>query len=304
MQMTKRTAYLRYFAGLLMFGSNGVVASLIHLSSAEIVLARSALGSAFLILLFFALGGRCTAFHHKKSLLFLAVSGSAMAANWLFLFQAYRLIGVSLATLITYCGPVIVMALSPLLFRERVTAVKLAALLTALLGVFLISGQAAMDGVNPWGILCAGLSAASYVVLVVFSKLSVEIEGMENSTVQLFFTFLTVAVFVGLRGGFAMRLSSGDWLPVLWIGLLNTGIACWMYFSAIGALPVQTVAVCGYLEPLSAVVFSVLFLGERLRGLQLLGAALIIGGAVLGESKGLFRRTAGEKRDLDYARHG
>jgi drug/metabolite transporter (DMT)-like permease len=284
MGMTKRTAYLRYFAGLLMFGSNGVVASMIHLSSSEIVLLRSALGSAFLMILFFVLGGRPTAFQHKKSLLFLAISGSAMAANWLFLFQAYRQIGVSLGTLITYCGPVIVMALSPLLFREKVTAVKLAALLAALIGVFLISGQAAMEGANPWGILCAGLSAVSYVVLVVFSKLSGEIEGMENSTVQLFFTFLTVAVFVGLHGGFAMHISTGDWLPILWIGLLNTGIACWMYFSAVGALPVQTVAVCGYLEPLSAVVFSVLFLGERLRGVQILGAALIIGGAVAGET--------------------
>lgn len=284
--MTKRTAYLRYFAGLLMFGSNGVAASLIHLSSSEIVLLRSALGSALLIVLFFALGGRCTALRHKKSLLFLAVSGSAMAANWLFLFQAYRQIGVSLATLITYCGPVIVMALSPLLFRERVTAVKLAALLAALIGVFLISGQAAMEGVRLRGILCAGLSAASYVVLVVFSKLSGEISGMENSTVQLFFTFLTVAVFVGIRGGFSMRISSGDWLPILWIGLLNTGIACWLYFSAIGALPVQTVAVCGYLEPLSAVLFSVLLLGERLRGVQMLGAVLIVGGAVAGELLG------------------
>ena len=209
-----------------------------------------------------------------------------MAANWLFLFQAYRQIGVSLATLITYCGPVIVMALSPLLFRERVTAVKLAALLAALIGVFLISGQAAMEGVRLRGILCAGLSAASYVVLVVFSKLSGEISGMENSTVQLFFTFLTVAVFVGIRGGFSMRISSGDWLPILWIGLLNTGIACWLYFSAIGALPVQTVAVCGYLEPLSAVLFSVLLLGERLRGVQMLGAVLIVGGAVAGELLG------------------
>ncbi|MBQ2823734.1 MAG: EamA family transporter [Oscillospiraceae bacterium] len=40
---------------------------------------------------------------------------------------------------------------------------------------------------------------------------------------------------------------------------------------------------CGYLEPLSAVIFSSLLLGERLTMLQFIGAVLIIGGAMCGE---------------------
>ena len=45
----------------------------------------------------------------------------------------------------------------------------------------------------------------------------------------------------------------------------------------------QTVAICGYLEPLSAVVFSVIFLKETMLPIQIIGAVLIIGGAMLGE---------------------
>ena len=48
-------------------------------------------------------------------------------------------------------------------------------------------------------------------------------------------------------------------------------------------LPVQTVAVCGYLEPLSAVIFSALLLHEQLTEAQIVGAALIIGGALFAE---------------------
>ena len=44
-----------------------------------------------------------------------------------------------------------------------------------------------------------------------------------------------------------------------------------------------TVSVCGYAEPLSAVIFSALILHEILLPLQILGAVLIIGGAVLSE---------------------
>jgi drug/metabolite transporter (DMT)-like permease len=80
-----------------------------------------------------------------------------------------------------------------------------------------------------------------------------------------------------------MEIVAEDWLPILWIGLLNTGISCYLYFSSIGHLPVQTVAICGYLEPLSAVVFSFLFLGEILQPIQIIGAVLVIGGAVFTE---------------------
>lgn len=46
------------------------------------------------------------------------------------------------------------------------------------------------------------------------------------------------------------------------------------------AADVQTVAICGYIEPLSAVVFSMLFLKEAMLPIQMLGAVCIIGGAI------------------------
>ncbi len=143
------------------------------------------------------------------------------------------------------------------------TRFKAAALMMALLGVFLISGQAAAKGVNGWGLLCAGLSALAYSAMVIFNKLSKEITGMENAVLQLSFAAVTVVVFVGCKQGFTMEIAPGDWLSVLWISLLNTGAGCYYYFSSIGRLPVQTVAICGYIEPLSAVLFSVVFLHER-----------------------------------------
>ncbi|MBQ2413047.1 MAG: DMT family transporter, partial [Anaerotignum sp.] len=67
--------------------------------------------------------------------------------------------------------------------------------------------------------------------------------------------------------------------PVFLLGLVNTGVGCYLYFSAISRLPVQTVAVCGYLEPLAAVVLSAILLGEGMGLIQILGTVLILGGA-------------------------
>ena len=92
-----------------------------------------------------------------------------------------------------------------------------------------------------------------------------------------------MTIFVGFRGGLTFRLAASDVFPVLLLGLVNTGIGCGCYFSSIGALPAQTVAVCGYLEPLFAVLLSMLILRETMSPLQMNGAVLIVGGAIFGE---------------------
>lgn len=285
--MKENLAYFKYILALLLFGSNGTVASYINLDSYEIVFLRSLLGNFMLMGIFILAKYKLTIFKHKKDVLFIVLSGVAMAADWLFLFEAYAQIGVSLGMLINYCGPVIVVALSPLIFKEQVTLVKILALISSLIGVFLISGQAAAHGISLWGLLCAGLSALSYSAMVIFNKMAKKITGMENAMLQLLATLITVAVFVAFKQGLSIEIiteiNSDEWLPILWLGLLNTGISCYLYFSSISRLPVQTVAICGYLEPLSAVLLAVIFLNETMLPLQILGAILIICGALLGE---------------------
>ena len=75
----------------------------------------------------------------------------------------------------------------------------------------------------------------------------------------------------------------GNLIPILILGIVNTGLGCYFYFSSIGVMPVQTVAILGYLEPLSALLFSAGLLGETMSWVQIVGAVLILGGALFGE---------------------
>jgi len=86
---------------MILFGSNGIVASHTNLTSYEMVLLRTVLGSVLLIALFFLSGNKLTAQKHKKDFLFIALSGLAMAADWFLLFEAFNEIGVSLTILLT-----------------------------------------------------------------------------------------------------------------------------------------------------------------------------------------------------------
>ena len=274
--------FCKYILALVLFGSNGVVASRIALSSYEIVLLRTCIGSALLMALFLLRGGKFHFWQHKREFAFLTASGIAMGVSWMFLYEAYQRIGVSLSSLLYYCGPVIVMALSPLLFREKLTAAKIVSFLVVAMGVVAVNGGVEGGIQDHWGLFCGAMSALMYAAMVICSKKTVHITGMENSALQLLVSFLTAAVFMGLRQGLSLAVPAGNWPWILLLGLMNTGFGCYCYFSSIRSLPVQTVSICGYLEPLSAVVFSVVLLHETMMPLQALGAAAVVGGAILG----------------------
>jgi len=278
-------SFKKYLASLLMFGSNGIVASAIALPSSEVVLTRTLLGALLLVAALTVSnrrsGDRLASLDHPRQAASLAVSGAALGISWIFLFAAYRLIGVGVATLAYYIGPVIVMALSPVLFREHLTPVKLMGFAAVVAGAFLVVAHGGAGSINPAGLALGGMAALMYAAMVVFSKRASDVGGVEAATIQIVASFAAVAVYSVATGQLpaASALVSADLPAVLTLGLVNTGLGCYLYFSAMGDLPVQRVAVFGYLEPLSAVVLSALVLGEAMGPVRILGAALIIGGA-------------------------
>ena len=136
-------------------------------------------------------------------------------------------IGVSLATLAYYCGPMIVMVLSPLLFRERLTLAKLMGFAVVLAGFFLINHQACQDGKSALGLLFGGLSAVLYALMVILNKKAKSIQGLENAMLQLLVSFLTVAAYVGLRQGFVIDLPTTSWLSILILAGAVVGEGLW-----------------------------------------------------------------------------
>ena len=277
-----RKAFLKYISALLLFGLNGIVASHIPLNSYEIVFLRTLIGSILLIILFLIGKGKFHIKEYKKDTVFIALSGIAMGTSWMFLYEAYQQIGVSLSSLLYYCGPVIVMILSPIIFSEKLTTPKLLGFATVLVGIFLVNGNAVGKS-NPWGLFCGAMSAVMYFFMVTLNKQSQNTSGMENSVIQLVVSFLTVAIFVGIKQGFIINIPTDAWGWILILGIVNTGIGCYLYFSPLSKLPVQTVAICGYLEPLSAVIFATVLLGEKMTIIQIIGAVCIVGGAMIGE---------------------
>ena len=285
-----RSKYLILFvASMVIFGTNGLIVANISLGSAEIVLMRTFLGSLFLLAI--VLVKRSFSFADLKADLIPAtIGGAALGLNWVLLFSAYRSAGVGLSTLTYYCGPIIVLALSPVLFKEKLTWNKLLAIAAVAVGMFCITGDIEPGSDVQTGILFGGGAALLYASLIVANKRVKRLSGLNCAMYELIVAFFVVLIYL-LASNVKLPVipAAEDIVWVLAIGLVNTGLAYYLYFSSLQKLPGQTVALVCYIDPLTALLVSVAFLGEKLLGVQIAGAVLILGGACLGELK--FKKT-------------
>lgn len=278
---------------MVIFGTNGLIVANISLGSAEIVLMRTFLGSLFLLAV--VLVKRSFSFADLKADLIPAtIGGAALGLNWVLLFSAYRSAGVGLSTLTYYCGPIIVLALSPVLFREKLTWNKLLAIAAVAVGMFCITGDIEPGSDVQTGILFGGGAALLYASLIVANKRVKRLSGLNCAMYELIVAFFVVLIYL-LASNVKLPVipAAEDIVWVLAIGLVNTGLAYYLYFSSLQKLPGQTVALVCYIDPLTALLVSGAFLGEKLLGVQIAGAVLILGGACLGELK--FKKTENKK---------
>ena len=291
--MSRSKSLIFFIASMVIFGTNGLIVANISLGSAEIVLMRTFLGSLFLLAI--VLVKRSFSFAELKADLIPAtIGGAALGLNWVLLFSAYRSAGVGLSTLTYYCGPIIVLALSPVLFREKLTWNKLLAIAAVAVGMFCITGDIEPGSDVQTGILFGGGAALLYASLIVANKRVKRLSGLNCAMYELIVAFFVVLIYL-LASNVKLPVipAAEDIVWVLAIGLVNTGLAYYLYFSSLQKLPGQTVALVCYIDPLTALLVSGAFLGEKLFAVQIAGAVLILGGACLGELK--FKKTENKK---------
>lgn len=291
--MSRSKNLILFIASMVIFGTNGLIVANISLGSAEIVLMRTFLGSLFLLAM--VLVKRSFSFADLKADLVPAtIGGAALGLNWVLLFSAYRSAGVGLSTLTYYCGPIIVLALSPVLFKEKLTWNKLLAIAAVAVGMFCITGDIEPGSDVQTGLLCGGGAALLYASLIVANKRVKRLSGLNCAMYELIVAFFVVLIYlIASNAKLPVIPAAEDIVWVLVIGLVNTGLAYYLYFSSLQKLPGQTVALVCYIDPLTALLVSMAFLGEKLLAVQIVGAVLILGGACLGELK--FKKTENKK---------
>lgn len=277
--------YLMFVAAMLIFGSNGVFASMLDMSGAQLVLMRTLIGGAVLLIIILISRSRTpreVLLREKWRLLF---AGVCLGANWALLFEAYNLMNVSLATLTYYTAPVLVLVLAPFVLKERQNSLAYVGMLVVVVGMLLVVGtDFGEGGVTVTGLVVGLGSAVFYAMLMLVNKKISGVSGLNLTFIEIIIAAAILLPYVfATSGGVPLPTDERGIFALLFLCTVNTGFACWLYFSSMNRLPAKAVALMGYFDPVSALVFSAVFLDERLSTVQFIGAVLVLAGALVGQ---------------------
>lgn len=274
-------------ASMVTFGTLGLFVRHIGLSSGALALCRAVLAAAVIGLFLLVSRKRLPAGALKAELPLLLLSGAALGVNWMLLFEAYRYTTVASATLSYYFAPVIVTAICPLLFREKMSKFQLMCFLFATLGIIFVTLSGSASGETGLVGIAFGLGAACfYAGVILLNKFIRNVTGLHRTFFQFLAAIVVLVPYVAFQGGTGLAaLDAAGWINLLIVGVVHTGITYFLYFSSLRELPGQQIAILSYIDPLVAVIVSVVLLGEALTPMQFLGGALVLGFTLWSELK-------------------
>lgn len=284
--MRNKRALAALIAAMSIFGTIGIFRQWIPLPSATVALGRSVIGALFLLVVLFTRRQKPDFSALRRVWLPLLCSGICLGANWVLLFEAYRFTTVATATLCYYMAPMLLVLLSPVLLKERLTLRRVLALALALAGMVPVSGilegQTAESN-NTLGVLIGLGAAVLYATVVLLNKRITALPAVEKTFCQFTVSAAVLLPYMLLtEAPILTPPPASGILLLLLVGVVHTGLAYFLYFGAICRLPAQTVAVYSYIDPVLAVLLSGLFVAP-LTLPTVVGAVMILGAALLSE---------------------
>ncbi|MFB0843151.1 DMT family transporter [Paenibacillus oleatilyticus] len=276
-----------FILSMLIFGAVGVFAKYIDLAASEIALFMSLIGSLFLFVISIGTKQNISWQTMKKNAPVLLLSSIALGGNWIFLFQSYKETTIANAALSYYFAPVLVIVLSPIVLKEKLSLKRAICVGTALFGLLLIvqSGGKEGAGHHLLGIVYGLIAAAFYAILTLTNKFIRGMNGLESTLSQLLLSSVWLIPYVLMTEGFELfRISGNSMILILILGVLHTGVGFYLFFSGMRGLEGQSIAVLSYIDAVASLLISAFVIGERMTLVQMLGAVLLLGSTFISEA--------------------
>lgn len=218
-------------------------------------------------------------FPHGKILLQLIGMGALGYAGQAFSFlSAIKYASAGLVALLLYLYPTFVFMLSVIVLHEKVTWVKIAAIILALIGTALTVDPA---GGQLIGIFLAILSALIYsVYIIVGTNVMKHVSAVQSSLVIFASAAVVYGILMGINGAHFPSTNTG-WLGIAGIVLVATVIPVTTFLAGLERIGPTHASLLSTLEPVVTVLLAWLIFGERLQPMTALGGALILFAVVL-----------------------
>jgi drug/metabolite transporter (DMT)-like permease len=274
--------YAETFGAALVNGSIGTIVTYATMPTVMLVALRMVFASAALGLLI-GVRHRWPRPKDRATGLRLLVLGVILAANLTLYFVAIRETGVAVAIFTSYLAPVYVAVLGPRFAGGRTEGVVVVALVVALVGMIaiLVPGLRGA-GLSPGG-LAAGLAAGVFYAVYLLLGKDLRRSGLESTGIVFVMCAVTALVLLpwGLAQSSAADFSGVNVLMAAVLGVVTTALSFSLFIDGLHFIKVQHASIMGYIEPVSAPLYALLFLGQKPSAWTLAGGALIIAAGVV-----------------------
>lgn len=214
--------------------------------------------------------------------------GSGIVSLLLFTFcyfQAMNYMSLSAAAILLYTAPAIVTLFSAALFRERLTVMKLAAVVLAFFGCALVSGLGAGDmALSTLGILYGLGAGFGYAMYSIFARYALE-RGYSSNTINFYSCLLAsigAALIWGVDGVFETAAASAQGLGLaLGTGVLTCFLPYLLYTYGLTGMETGRASIMASVEPVVATIVGAAVFRERMSALSYAGVVLVLSAVVL-----------------------
>ncbi|MBQ8396839.1 MAG: EamA family transporter [Clostridia bacterium] len=200
-------------------------------------------------------------------------------------FEAITLMSLSTAAILLYTAPTIVMLLSAVFFKEKITPVKLAALVLAFAGCCLVSGMGMGDSALSLTGLLYGLGAGvGYALYSIFARCALN-RGYSSSTVN-FYSCLLAALGAALIWGVEEPVAALTGAPACIVLSLAMGaVSCYLpyllYTYGLTGLETGRASVLSSFEPVMATLVGIIVFHEPMTIMSACGVLCVLAAIVL-----------------------
>ncbi|KKK36701.1 multidrug transporter [Mesobacillus campisalis] len=200
------------------------------------------------------------------------------------------------SSLFIAANPVLIVLLSGLFLKEKISGNHIAGMIIALTGVaFIITNGHLLDlfkiGFQPIDLVLMGavVSWALYSVVgkVVLNKFS----SVESTTYAVIFGTIFLLPFAAAETSWQdiQQASVSAWLSIAHMSVFVTVISFVMYYNGIKEVGAAKASIFINVMPVSAVIMATLFLGETFTWAHAIGAAFVLSGVYVGTNPRLFK---------------
>ncbi len=207
----------------------------------------------------------------------LAFMGILMVLSSIALFESYKYLSAGIASTLLFFYPVMVAVIMAIFYKERLTKKSWACLVTAFLGVVILSKNDDGGFISLLGLTLVMLSSLSYAIYLVYINRG-PMKKINTSTITFYVIlggFLVMIPYCLLDGGLMLPKTTSAWINAIGLGFFPTVISLIFTSRAIALIGSTETAIFGALEPLTAVILGILILGETLTITPAIGMILI-----------------------------